>query len=119
MNILIITNYFPPEIGAAANRIFMLARSLKNSGNQVSIVCPFPNYPLGKVFAGYNGLYKLEVIEELKVHRFYIKPSNSKNIILRAISMFSFAIVNASLYLRNFLLVCSNFSLIRSTKPRC
>ncbi len=92
MNILIITNYFPPEIGAAANRIFMLARSLKNSGNQVSIVCPFPNYPLGKVYAGYNGLYKFEAIEELKVHRFYIKPSNSKNILLRAISMFSFAI---------------------------
>ena len=53
-DILIITNYFPPEKGAAANRIFDMAKAYKNNGYEVLVVCPLPNYPKGKIFKAYK-----------------------------------------------------------------
>ena len=58
MRILIISNYFPPEIGAASNRIFLMAKSLKSELIDVEVACPFPNYPTGKIFPNYKGFYK-------------------------------------------------------------
>ena len=52
-DVLIISNYFPPEIGAASNRIFQLAGGLSKE-HSVSVICPLPNYPTGKVFEDIN-----------------------------------------------------------------
>ena len=54
-DILIITNYFPPETGAASNRIFHLAKGLQKHKYKVSVLTPLPNYPKGKVFEGFRG----------------------------------------------------------------
>lgn len=91
-DILIITNYFPPETGAAANRIFHLANGLKNQNFKVSILTPLPNYPKGKIFDGYNGKFKYSTTENgLKIHRCWIYASNSKNKLLRLIAMLSYS----------------------------
>ena len=79
--ILIISNYYPPEKGAAANRIEQLALQLLNNNYDVSVVCPLGNYPKGKLFKEYKG--KFSVTENLKnivVKRLWIYPSVSKNI---------------------------------------
>ena len=91
-NFLIISNYFPPEIGAASSRIFQLAKNLKLSSINVEVVCPFPNYPTGKIIGDYSGFYHEEIINHIKCHRLYIYPSNSSSSIKRLISMISFAL---------------------------
>lgn len=92
MRVLIISNYFSPEIGAAPYRVFQMAKGLSKSAKSVQVVCPFPNYPTGKIIGGYKGLYKKESINNIIVHRFYIYPDNSKNRIKRIFSMASFAL---------------------------
>ena len=92
MKILIISNYFPPEIGAASNRIFLMAKGLKSPLIDVEIACPFPNYPTGKIFGSYRGLYKKEKIENIVCHRLFIQPDNSSSPFKRAFSMLSFSL---------------------------
>lgn len=44
MKILILTNYFPPEIGAASHLYYDLAESLAGLGHEVTVVTGFPRY---------------------------------------------------------------------------
>ena len=91
--ILLITNYFPPEQGAAPNRMYSLAEALGNAGYKVKVVCPLPNYPQGKIFKGYRG--KLSATESLsfgKIVRLWVWPSNSTNKFVRLLSMISFSV---------------------------
>jgi len=98
--ILLITNYFPPEKGAASNRMYTLAKALQVSGFTVHIVCPMPNYPTGEKFKGYKGsLYKKEVDEGLIIHRLWLWASNSPNKFLRLVSMVSFSIALSFFFL--------------------
>lgn len=91
--ILIITNYYPPEKGAAANRIEQLALKLKQNNYTVSVVCPLGNYPEGKIFKEYKGKISIEENrKEITVKRLWIYPSVSKNILIRAFSVMSFSI---------------------------
>ena len=81
--VLIITNYFPPETGAASNRIFHLASGLQKSGFNVSVLTPLPNYPTGRVFKEYKGKFRAYTSENnIEIHRLWIFASNSKNKIL-------------------------------------
>lgn len=92
-DILIITSYFPPETGAASNRIHHLAEGLQKHGFQVSILTPLPNYPTGKVFKDYKGKFKQTSVENnLIIHRLWIYASNSKNKLLRLIAMVSYSL---------------------------
>ncbi|RZJ34113.1 MAG: glycosyltransferase WbuB, partial [Flavobacterium sp.] len=91
--ILIVSNYYPPEKGAAANRIEQLALKLAQKNYQVSVVCPLPNYPDGKIFKAYRGKFaSTEIRNGVKVNRLWIYPSNSKNIFYRILSILSFSI---------------------------
>ncbi len=49
MNILYVSQYFPPEMGAPAARAAELAHHWSQSGHQVSILTGFPNHPTGIV----------------------------------------------------------------------
>lgn len=92
-NVLIISNYYEPEMGAASKRITTLAKSFKDKGHNVRVVCPLPNYPDGKVYKGYRGRLKAsEVLNGIRVDRLWIFPSKSKNPLLRVLSMVSFAV---------------------------
>ncbi|MDO5969478.1 glycosyltransferase family 4 protein [Flavivirga aquimarina] len=91
-DILIITSYFPPETGAASNRIFHLAEGLQKHSFKVSVLTPLPNYPTGKIFEAYKGKFKETTIENnIIIHRLWIYASNSKNKLLRLIAMLSYS----------------------------
>lgn len=91
-DILIITSYFPPETGAASNRIFHLAEGLQKRNFKVTVITPLPNYPTGKIFKSYHGKYKQTSIEnEVRIHRLWIYATISKNKAVRLFSMLSYS----------------------------
>lgn len=90
--ILIISNYYPPENGAAANRIEQLALKLNQNNYTVTVICPLANYPKGKLFEEYKGKFSVvENRENITVKRLWIYPSISKNIFVRILSVLSFS----------------------------
>lgn len=96
MKLLILTQYFPPEVGAPQNRLFELAVRLKRIGVDVSVLTAMPNYPQMKIYDGYEGKdYLYEEIEEIPVHRASIYLPKSKSIIQRLLNYFSFVYSSA------------------------
>lgn len=92
-DVLIITSYFPPEIGAASNRIFHLAEGLQKRNYKVSVITPLPNYPKGKIFIAYHGKFKVTSVEKyITIHRLWIYASISKNKFLRLLAMLSYSV---------------------------
>jgi glycosyltransferase involved in cell wall biosynthesis len=91
-DILIITSYFPPETGAASNRIFHLAEGLQKRQFNVSVLTPLPNYPKGKIFKEYTGKFQqTSIANNITIHRLWIYASNSKNKLLRLFAMLSYS----------------------------
>ncbi|MES2762078.1 MAG: glycosyltransferase family 4 protein [Bacteroidota bacterium] len=91
MKLLILTQYFPPEVGAPQNRLFELAVRLKKLGVDVSVLTAMPNYPQMKIYEGYEGKdYIYEEIEGIPVHRASIYLPKSKSIVQRLLNYFSF-----------------------------
>src|SRR3989304_9262538 len=72
MNVLFVTFYFPPEVGAPQRRIWEFAQKLKERGHRVKILTGFPNYPHGKLIAPYRrGLFLRENMDGLEVLRVF------------------------------------------------
>lgn len=70
MKILFITDNFPPEVNAPASRTFEHCREWVRLGADVTVITCAPNFPQGKVFAGYrNRLFQREVVDGIKVIR--------------------------------------------------
>ena len=76
MRFVILSQYFPPEIGGAQTRLKSLATELIRRGHEVEIVTSFPNYPKGELFPGYQkGFYRRENWEGLTLHRVWLYPA--------------------------------------------
>lgn len=91
MKILILTQYYPPEIGAPQNRLHELAIRLKKSGMEIEVLTAMPNYPKMEIFPEYRGKkITHEFIDGIEVHRSGIYVSHSKGILARLLNYFSF-----------------------------
>lgn len=91
MRILILTQYYPPEIGAPQNRLHELAVRLKAYGAHIEVLTALPNYPQMEIQEAYrNGRNREELIDGIAVHRSWIYISRSKGIIARLLNYFSF-----------------------------
>lgn len=91
MKLLILTQYFPPEVGAPQNRLYELALRLRSKGIDISVLTAMPNYPQMVVHKEYKGkCYCKEEMNGLNIHRSWIYVSNSKSIIPRLLNYFSF-----------------------------
>jgi len=72
LRVLILTNYFPPEIGAASHLFYDLAESLGEHGHHVTVVTGFPRYLLGA--QRQSGLYRREALGRSQVIRVASSP---------------------------------------------
>jgi len=95
MRILILTQYYPPEIGAAQNRLSDLAKRLGNSGHEVTVLTALPSYPRGEVYPGYRGRLKMtEDREGIRVVRTWVYATKRKNFLPRIFNYLSFAVLS-------------------------
>jgi len=92
MKLLILSQYFPPEVGAPQNRLFELAvRLTKDHGVDITVLTAMPNYPEMEIKEGYKNVkYLYEDMSGLKVHRSSIYVTKSKGIVKRLLNYFSF-----------------------------
>ncbi len=92
----ILTQYYPPEIGAPQRRLSRLARRMAAQGHQAHVLTAMPNYPAGKVFDGYGGLWRRERMDGIEVLRTAIYPSKSVSLVPRLANYFSFVASSAA-----------------------
>ncbi len=55
LRIVLVSQYFPPEVGATQSRMQAFAEFLAERGHQVTVIAEFPNHPLGRIPAEYRG----------------------------------------------------------------
>lgn len=73
MRFLILTQYFPPEIGAPQTRLAAVAKELLRLGHEVEVVTAMPNHLVGRIYDGYRGkAYVREHWHGIPVHRTWV-----------------------------------------------
>jgi glycosyltransferase involved in cell wall biosynthesis len=91
MRIIILTQYFPPEVGAPQNRLYEVAVRLAKKGVEVEVLTAMPNYPKMQIDPAYKGKwYVNEKMDGLNVHRSWVWVGKSKSIMSRLLNYFSF-----------------------------
>lgn len=98
MRILIVTQWFQPEPHFKG---LDFAKALRARGHQVEVLTGFPNYPGGKVYAGYRvRLRQREIMDGIPVTRGYLYPSHDRSAVRRVANYISFALSSSALALR-------------------
>lgn len=87
--ILLLTQLFPPEIGAGPTRMFEFYRGLKSTGFDVTVLTALPNYPTGRIFKEFEGKSE-DWDAENKILRTQIKPYRKKSAALRLFTYLTF-----------------------------
>ena len=88
----ILTQYYPPEMGAPQARLSELAARFAARGHQVTVLTAMPNYPSGKIHPGHGGVFRRETREGVNIARCWIYPSNSVRTLHRLASYGSFVV---------------------------
>ncbi len=81
MQVLLLTQYFPPETGSAAAKMAEMAQYLKERGHHVSVVSQVHCYPAGVVYPGYEGAwFRRELLDGVRTTRTwsYASPERGK-----------------------------------------
>lgn len=98
MNILLINNYFPPEIGAASHLYYYLAKEFIKRGHDVTVLTGIPRYNVDKsVYNVYftklkKDKYISEIIEGIKVIRVKLPFVERNQLFRRGVEHFEIAL---------------------------
>jgi glycosyltransferase involved in cell wall biosynthesis len=111
MNILFLTDNFPPEVNAPASRTYDHCREWIKKGANVTVITCAPNFPKGKVYDGYkNKLYQTEVIDGIKVIRVWSYIAANKGFLKRTLDYISYSITSffAGLFVKTDLIIATS-----------
>ena len=93
MKLLLISQYFPPDLGGVATRTSNLVNGLVANDCYVTVITGFPHYPYGNIPKKYRWVpIKVEWIGKTKVIRSFMPPLKSEGLINRLLLMGFFAI---------------------------
>lgn len=88
---MIVSQYFPPEVGAPQNRLLGMAQTLQEEGHQVEVITAMPNYPEMRVHDEFRGkLFHRHLENGIQVVRTWIYASPNKSFVRRLVNYFSF-----------------------------
>jgi glycosyltransferase involved in cell wall biosynthesis len=95
---LLVTHYFPPEIGAPQARLSEMARRWADVGDQVTVITGFPNHPTGIVPPKYRGRRRLvEYTDDYRVVRTWLYATPNEGISKRTLGHLSFMVTSVVL----------------------
>lgn len=93
MNILLLSEHFPPETNAAATRIHERARYWVRWGHGVTVVTCAPNFPDGVLFEGYrNRWHQTETVDGIRVVRVKTFIAPNQAVLRRSLDFLSFGV---------------------------
>ncbi len=90
IKLLIIAQYFPPDVGGATTRVSNIVKGLKDRC-KIVVITAYPHYPHGEIPQKYKG--KIVVPEKegkIKIYRVWIPPLPHNSIVNRIILHLSF-----------------------------
>ena len=91
MRILLVTHYFPPEIGAPQARLSELARYWSDAGDDVTVLTGMPNHPTGIIHDGYRGKVRVqEKVGAVRVVRTWLYATPNEGIVKKTLGHLSF-----------------------------
>jgi glycosyltransferase involved in cell wall biosynthesis len=111
MQILFLTDNFPPEVNAPASRSYEHCREWVKLGAEVTVITCAPNFPVGKVFKGYkNKPYQQEMIDGIKVIKVWSFISANEGFVKRTLDYLSFALSSflAGLFVKTDLIIATS-----------
>ena len=92
MRILILSHYYPPELGAPQTRLHETAVGLQALGHDLTVLTGPPHYPTGLTRPGYSPWrIRREVLDGIPVVRMPVLVRPNRGIIDRSIDQLSFA----------------------------
>jgi glycosyltransferase involved in cell wall biosynthesis len=93
LRVMLLTHYFPPEVGAPQTRLFELASRAATVGHDITVVTGFPNYPTGVIPDSYRGHLRMEErMDGIRVIRTWIYATPNKGFVRRLLNHLSFAV---------------------------
>jgi glycosyltransferase involved in cell wall biosynthesis len=103
VKVLIIAQYFPPDMGGGASRAFNIAKGLLKKNCTVTVVTAFPHYPNGNIPKRYKWKpFSIEYIDDIKTIRTFVPAFASEGVFKRILLFCSFIISSLfSLFLVN------------------
>lgn len=91
VDILFLTENFPPETNAAATRVFERACYWVEAGHAVTVVTCAPNFPEGRLFPGYRNRWRqVESMEGMRVVRVKTFIAANAGVVRRTLDFLSF-----------------------------
>ena len=95
MKVLILSQYFYPEVGATQSRMYEFARHLASQGADVTVVTEFPNHPHGRIPPRYRGkLFEQEFRDGFRILRVWVWTSPKKNFHTRLLFYNSYLVLS-------------------------
>jgi glycosyltransferase involved in cell wall biosynthesis len=92
-NILIVTHYFPPEIGAPQARLSALARAWAAGGDRVTVLTGMPNHPTGVLPPAYRrAIRRKERRDGYRVIRTWLYATPNEGVARKTLSHLSFMV---------------------------
>jgi glycosyltransferase involved in cell wall biosynthesis len=79
LKVLLVSQYFPPEIGATQSRMQTFAEYLARRGHDVTVIAEFPNHPVGLMAPEYrHRLVEVDRSNPYRVIRVWVRANTEK-----------------------------------------
>jgi glycosyltransferase involved in cell wall biosynthesis len=111
MKLLFLTDNFPPEVNAPANRTYEHCREWVKSGVEVTVITCAPNFPKGEVYEGYkNKFIQRQELDGIKVIRVWSYITANEGFIKRILDYISYSFMAfwAGLFVKTDLIVATS-----------